>query len=72
MNPIYVYRISILNVYKYCILYIISIPYTYRVSVYMGSSYCCIVACTHLENSTSHKTVTLAAALLLTSGPVRY
>ena len=38
-----------------------------------GSLYCCIVACTHLGNSTGHKTVTLAAPLLLlASGPVRY
>ena len=32
----------------------------------------CIVACAHLGNGTGHRTVTLAAPLLLTSGPVRY
>ena len=35
----------------------------------MGSLYRCIVACAHLMNGTSHRTVAL---LLLTSGPVRY
>ena len=38
----------------------------------MGSLYHCIVACAHLGNGTGHRTATLAAVLLLTSGPVRY
>ena len=38
----------------------------------MKSSYDCIVACTHLGNGKDSTTVTLAALLLLTSGPVRY
>ena len=40
--------------------------------VCMGSLYCCIVACTHLGNGTGHRTVTMAAPLLLPSGLVRY
>ena len=37
-----------------------------------GGSYCYIVALTHLGNGTACSTATLAALLLLTSGPVRY
>ena len=37
-----------------------------------GDLYRCIVACTHLGNSTGHRTVTMAVPLLLTSSPVRY
>ena len=40
--------------------------------VCMGSSYCCIVACTHIGNGTGRRTATMAAPLLLTSGPVRH
>ena len=38
----------------------------------MGGSNRCIVACAHLRNGTGRRTATLAAPLLLTSGPVRY
>ena len=38
----------------------------------MGSSYRCIVACAHLGNGTGRRTATMAALLLLTSGPVRH
>ena len=38
----------------------------------MGSLHRCIVAYTHLENGTGHRTATMVAPLLLTSGPVRY
>ena len=38
----------------------------------MGSLNCCIVACAHLGNDTGLRTVTIAAPLLLISGPVRY
>ena len=37
----------------------------------MGGLYCCIVACSHIENDTDRRTSTMAAPLLLTSGPVR-
>ena len=40
--------------------------------VCVGSLYHCIVACTHLGNDTGHRTATLEAPLLLTSGPARY
>ena len=43
-----------------------------HVRVCMGSLYHCIVACTDLGNSTGHRTVTLAALLLLISGLVWY
>ena len=38
----------------------------------MESLYNSIVACAHLENGTGCRTVTMAAPLLLTSGPVSY
>ena len=38
----------------------------------MGGSYHCIVACAHLGNGTGHRTATLAAPPLHTSGQVRY
>ena len=34
----------------------------------MGGAYLCIVACAHLGNGTGHRTATLVAPLLLTSG----
>ena len=40
--------------------------------VYMGSLFHCTVVCAHLGNGTGHRTVTMAAPLLLNSGPVRY
>ena len=40
--------------------------------VCMGSLYHCIVACTHLGNSTCPRTVTMVAPLLLNSGLGRY
>ena len=53
--------------------YVISGSTQTRDRVCMVSLYCCIVACTHLGNSTGHKTVALAAPLLLLAcGPVRY
>ena len=42
------------------------------VTDYMGGSHRCIVACTYLGNGTGHRTATMAAPLLLTSGPARY
>ena len=36
-----------------------------------GESYCCIIACTHLGNSTGCRTSTMAAPLLLIIGPER-
>ena len=44
----------------------------FGMSVCMGSLYRCIVAFTHLGNSTGRTTATMTAPLLLTSGPVRY
>ena len=41
-------------------------------SVSIGSSPHCIVACAHLGNGTGHRTATLVAPLLLSSGLVRY
>ena len=40
----------------------------------MVSLYCCLVPSAHLENGTGHRTVPMAASLLvlLASGPVRY
>ena len=38
----------------------------------MGSSWCCIVACTHLRNGTDCQTAIFVAPLLITSGPLRY
>ena len=38
----------------------------------MGSSHCCIFACSHLGSGAGHRTMTLASPLLLTNGPVRY
>ena len=37
----------------------------------MGGLYYCLFACTHFGNGTDHRTVTMAAPLLLTSGPVK-
>ena len=45
---------------------------TLHAYVCMGNLYRYIVACGHLGNSTGHRTATLVAPLLLTSGPVRY
>ena len=39
--------------------------------VCMENLYCCIVACTYLGSGSGHRTATMAAHLLLTSGPVR-
>ena len=47
------------------------IPSTFD-CVCMGSLYHCIIACGHLGNGTGHRTVTMAASLLLTNGPARY
>ena len=38
----------------------------------MGGLYHYIVACTYLGNGTGHRTVTMAAPLLVTSSSVRY
>ena len=45
--------------------------YLVCVCVY-GDSDHCIVVCAHLGNGTGRRTVTMAALLLLTSGPMRY
>ena len=45
----------------------------HRVCVCMGNLYRCIgIACVHLGNGTCHKTVTMAASLLLSCVSVRY
>ena len=42
------------------------------ISVCMGGLYRYIVACAHLGNGTGRRPVTMAAPLLLTSGPAKY
>ena len=44
----------------------------YTKCVCMGSSYRCIVACSHLGNGTRHRPGTMAAPILLAGGPVMY
>ena len=48
------------------------IHYASKHYVRFPHSYRCIVACANLGTGTGHRTMTLAAPLLLNSGPVRY